>query len=65
MFLVVRLLDAVALPVLQFDVAVATVAVEAAVDRDERAKNIVVAVIGLLVVLEFPEASVEVFVVDF
>ena len=65
MFLVVWLLDAVALPALQFDVAVATVAVEAVVDRDDRAKNIVVAVIGLLVVLEFPEASVEVFVVDF
>ena len=65
MFLVVLLLDAVALPALQFDAAVATVAVEAVVDRDDRAKNIVVAVIGLLVVLEFPEASVEVFVVDF
>ena len=65
MFLVVWLLDAVALPALQFDVAVATVAVEVVVDRDDRAKNIVVVVIGLLVVLEFPEASAEVFVVDF
>ena len=66
MFLVVRLLDAVALPVLQFDVAVATVALEdqAVVDWDDQAKNIVAA-IGLLAALEFPEASVEVLAVDF
>ena len=66
MFLVVWLLDAVALPALQFDVAVATVAEEeqAVVDRDDQAKDIV-AVIGLLVAIEFPEASVEEFVVGF
>ena len=64
MLLVVWLLDDVALPAFQFDVAVATVAVEAVVGRDDRARSIV-AVIGLLVAIEFPQASVEVFVVGF
>ena len=46
MFLVVRLVDAVALPVLQFDVAVATVALEdqTVVEWDDQVKNIVAAI---------------------